>query len=140
MFILTLGMARNSKGGWLLYCLIHIPCIWRFKVGITSLNIGALKRAADIGKEMFGFPLPIMVLPIIGAYKIEKRMHRVMRPWKTVFYNGSGKSEWFILAPLFFTVPIMLAVWGLYLYAIDCWLGTTILPTLAGWLIDFALY
>lgn len=130
----------NSRGGWLLYCLIHIPCIWRFKVGITSLHIGAKKRAKGIDKAMFGFPVPIMVLPIPGAYHIEQEMHRILRQWQTNFYKGDGHTEWFILAPLFFTVPIMLAVWGLYLYAVDCWLGTTILPTLAGCLIDLVFW
>jgi hypothetical protein len=133
-------MARNSKGGWLLYCMVHIPCVWRFKVGITSLNIGAKKRAANIDKAMFGFPLPIMVLPVPFAYAIEQEMHRIMRAWKTDFYRGDGHTEWMILAPLFFTVPIMLSVWGLYIAAFDAWAGTRILPTVAGWVFEMIYF
>jgi hypothetical protein len=129
-------MARNSKGGWLLYCMVHIPCVWRFKVGITSLNIGAKKRAANIDKAMFGFPLPIMVLPVPFAYAIEQEMHRIMRLWHTDFYRGDGHTEWFNIAPLFFTVPIMLSVWAIYIAAFDAWAGTRILPTVAGWVFD----
>lgn len=124
----------KSKSGWLLYVMVHIPGIWRFKVGITSLNIGAKARAASIDKEMFGFPLPIMILPVPGAYYIEQELHRMMRRWNTRFYNGSGKSEWFILAPLFVAVPIMLCIWGLYLAAIDCYFNTSLLPLCAEFL------
>jgi hypothetical protein len=129
-------MSRNSKGGWLLYILIHFPGIWRFKVGITSLSIGAKKRAAGIDREMFGFPIPIMVLPIPGAYYVEQELHRMMARWQTRFYNGSGCSEWFILAPLFVALPIMLAIWCIYFYAFDCYFHTTILPTLAGFVYE----
>lgn len=118
----------KSKSGWLLYAMVHIPGIWRFKVGITSLNIGAKARAASIDKEMFGFPFPIMILPVPGAYHIEQALHRMMKRYNVRFYSGSGHSEWFILAPLFIAVPIMLCIWGLYLAALDYNLNTSLLP------------
>ena len=120
--------------------MIHIPGIWRFKVGITSLSIGAVKRAKSIDKEMFGFPVPIMILPIPGAFFIEQEMHRIMRRWNTRFTKASGKTEWFILAPLFFTLPIMLCVWGLYLAAFDAYFGTKALPVVAGWFFETIFY
>lgn len=131
-------MARNPRSGWLLYCLIHIPFFWKFKVGITSLHIGAKKRAANIDKEMFGFPVPIMVVPVPGAFKIEQEMHRIMRRFNTRFYNGSGKREWFNIAPLFFTVPIQIAIWGLYLVGIDAVCGTRIAPVVFSMIVDLA--
>lgn len=133
-------MARSSRSGWLLYCLIHIPFFWKFKVGITSLHIGAKKRAAGIDKEMFGFPFPIMVVPVPGAYHIEQEMHRVMKRWNTRFYNGSGRSEWFNLMPILFTVPIQIAIWGLYLAGIDLVLGTKFFPVVAGMVVDLAFW
>lgn len=129
-------MARNSKGGWLLYCMICIPWFWKFKIGITSLSIGAKKRARDIDKEMFGFPVPIMIVPLPFAYHFEQEIHRVLRWSKTDFYNGSGHSEWMNITPLFFAVPIMLTIWGLYLAGIDAIFHTTILPTVAKMFFD----
>lgn len=129
-------MSRNSKGGWLLYCFMCFPWVWKFKVGITSLSIGAAKRARDIDREMFGFPIPIMIVPLPGAFYVEQEMHRIMRRFNTRFTSASGKSEWFNVVPLFFTVPIMLAIWGLYLAGIDAIFHTTILPTIARWFFD----
>jgi hypothetical protein len=120
--------------------MVCIPWFWKFKVGITSLSIGAKKRAKAIDKEMFGFPIPIMVVPVPGAYFIEQEMHRIMRPFKTDFYKGSGHSEWMNIAPLFFTVPIMLTIWALYLLAIDRILGTQILPTVSAWFFDAVFF
>ena len=129
-------MARSSKGGWLLYCMACFPWVWKFKVGITSLSIGAAKRARDIDREMFGFPIPIMIVPVPGAYYIEQEMHRIMRRFNTRFTSASGKSEWFNVVPLFFTVPIMLSIWGLYFAGIDAIFHTTILPTVAQYFFD----
>lgn len=129
-------MARSSRGGWLLYVMVCIPWIWKFKVGITSLNIGAKKRASDIDREMFGFPIPIMIVPVPGAWFVEQEMHRIMRPFKTVFYKGSGRQEWFNFAPVFFALPIMFSIWGCYIFILDLCLGTKILPVLTKWFFD----
>lgn len=130
----------KSKSGWLLYLMIHVPGVWRFKVGITSLSIGASKRAKSIDKEMFGFPVPIMILPLPGAYFVEQEMHRVMRRWNTRFTKASGKTEWFILMPLFYTLPIMLTIWAVYLFIFDQICGTKALPVVAGWFFDIIFY
>lgn len=125
-------MAKNSRGGWLLYCMVHVPLIWKFKVGITSLSIGAKRRARAIDRAVFGFPVPIMVVPIpFGAYKVEQEMHRIMRPFQTRFYKGDGGSEWFNIVPLFFAVPVMLCIWLVYLFGIDLMFGTSIAPVCA---------
>lgn len=131
-------MARNkSKSGWLLYTMIHLPLFWKFKVGITSLSIGAKKRANSIDRDMPGIPIPIMVVPVPGAYYIEQEMHRIMRRYNTVFYRGDGRTEWFNIAPFFFTVPIQLTIWFLYLCLLDMALGTTIAPVTAEMFFDF---
>lgn len=124
-------MARSSRGGWLLYVMVHVPGIWRFKVGITSLHIGASKRAKNIDRKMFGFPLPIMILPVPFAYRIEQEMHRIMSGFQTRFYTGDGSSEWFIIAPILFAVPVMLSIWGIYLAIFDAWAGTKLYPVLS---------
>ena len=126
----------KSKSGWLLYIMVHFPMIIFFKVGITSISIGAKGRAKGIDREMPGIPIPILILPVPGAYHIEQELHRMMARFRVDFYKGSGHSEWFFLAPIFIAAPIMLTVWGLYLAAIDRVLGTRILPTVCGWVAD----
>jgi hypothetical protein len=121
-------MARDSKGGWLLYVMIHIPLIFMFKVGITSMHIGAKKRAAGIDREMWGYPLPIFFVVIPGAYHIEQWFHRSLSAFNFRFYKGSGASEWFVLVPLITVLPFMLAVWATYLGIVDYFCGTTALP------------
>jgi len=54
-------MARNSKGGWLLYCMIGVPWFWWVKIGITHISIGAAKRALSISDAFIGFAFPIMM-------------------------------------------------------------------------------
>ena len=124
-------MARNSKGGWLLYVMVHFPLIIFFKVGITSLSIGAKGRAKSIDREMPGRPIPIFFLPLPGAYKVEQELHRILKSTNVVFYKGSGCTEWFLLSPLFVVLPIMIMIWAGYLWLADCFFGTQILPFLA---------
>lgn len=124
--------------------MVHIPFVWKFKVGITHALLGALVRAKAvdraIDKSLWWWPFPTFVVSIVppliipfGAYRVEQEMHRIMRPFKSDWYKGDGHSEWFNLAPLFFAVPIMLVVWAGYLAGIDACLGTSILPTVADW-------
>lgn len=111
--------------------MVHFPIIVFFKVGITSMHIGAGKRAKDIDKTMPGIPIPIFILPIPGAWHFEQAFHRMCRKFRVNFYKGDGRSEWFFLAPVFLVIPTMCAIWCVYLYGIDRMLGTRILPVLA---------
>lgn len=131
---------NKSQKGWLLYIMIHVPFLIFLKVGITSWFIGSFKRAKSIDREMIGFPVPILILPIPGAYYIEQALHRMMKNFKVKFYNGSGKEEWFLLAPLFVALPIMVAVWFIYLMLLDRALGTTIAPTVANYIFEVVYY
>ena len=132
-------MARNSKSGWLLYCMIGVPWCWWVKIGITHIGIGALKRAFSIDKAMIGFPFPIMVVPIPGAYYFEQRIHRILKPINFRFYKGDGGSEWFWFFAAFFVIPVMLAIWGPYLKGLDLILETSIYPVVKDWFIDALL-
>ena len=126
-------MARNSTGGWLLYIMVHFPLIFLFKVGITSLTIGALYRSKLIDREMPGIPIPIFILPLPGAYHVEQELHRILKRTNFVFYKGSGCTEWFFISPLFVVLPIMLTIWAGYLWLADCFFGTTMLPFFSKW-------
>ena len=124
-------MARNPKSGWLLYCMIGVPWFWWVKIGITHVGIGALKRAFDVGKAFVGFPFPIMIVPIPGAYYFEQATHRNLKGISFKFYKGDGASEWFWFPAAFFIIPVMLVIWAIYFAGIDAIFHTTILPTVA---------
>lgn len=120
---------RDSKGGWLLYLMVHVPFIWFFKIGITSAEIGAAKRAKQVDRAVFGFPLPIMVLFLPGAYHIEQDLHRRFSFCHARFYRGDGHQEWFFMFPIVLW-PVMVAVWLSYIYAVDLVLGTAFFETI----------
>ena len=133
-------MARNSRGGWLLYVMVHLPLVFFFKVGITSLSIGAKARAKGIDRQMWGLPVPIFILPIPGAYHVEQALHKMLRRTNVNFYHGSGQREWFFLSPLIVVVPIMLVVWGFYLGIADMIMGTQMLPFVSRLLFNFLFW
>ena len=122
-------MKRDSKSGWLLYLMVHVPFIWFFKIGITSAEIGAAKRAKQVDRAVFGFPLPIMVLFLPGAYHIEQDLHRRFSFCHARFYRGDGHQEWFFMFPIVLW-PVMVAVWLSYIYAVDLVLGTAFFETI----------
>jgi len=130
-------MSRNPRGGWLLYVMIHLPLVFFFKVGITSLSIGAKARAKGIDRQMWGLPIPIFILPIPGAYHVEQALHKMLRRTNVKFYRGSGHQEWFFLSPLIVVVPIMLVVWGFYIGIADMLMGTQMLPFVSGLIFRF---
>jgi hypothetical protein len=116
--------------------MIGVPWFWWVKIGITHVGIGALKRAFDVGKAFVGFPFPIMIVPLPGAYHFEQATHRRLKGLSFKFYKGDGASEWFWFPAALFIIPIMLMVWAIYFLLGDIILGTTILPTVAGWFFD----
>ena len=121
----------KSRSGWILYIMIHFPIIVFFKVGITSARIGAKGRAKAIDREMPGIPIPIFFVPIPGAYYVEQALHRMMGFSNVRFYRKDGSSEWFLLAPLFIALPVMLMIWGLWVGVMDSIFGTNMLPVLS---------
>lgn len=125
---------RNSKSGWLLYLMVHFPFIWWWKIGITSAEIGAERRAKQVDRAVFGFPVPIMVLFVPGAYFIEQDLHRLFSPMKCRFYRGDGSTEffWFLVAPPVFL--FMVCMWLSYLYGIDLILGTNFFEVVVNFL------
>lgn len=109
--------------------MVHVPFIWFFKIGITHVETGAAKRAKQVDRAVIGFPVPIMVLFIPGAYHIEQDLHRRFSFCHTRFYSGDGSSEWFFLFPILLW-PFMAAMWLSYIYAVDLVLGTAFFETI----------
>lgn len=126
-------MARSSKSGWVLYLMVHVPFVWWWKIGITSVGIGAKRRAKNLDRAMPGFPVPVLFVIVPNAYGIEQELHRWFAWFNARFYKGDGASEFFWFPAAAPTAAIMMTVWGVYLWLLDAALGTTILPTLARW-------
>ena len=125
-------MSRNSKGGWVLYLLVHIPFIWWVKIGITSVGIGASKRAKNLDRAMFGFPIPIFFVVVPNAYGIEQELHRWFRRLNCRWYaKADGFSEWFWFPVAIPALAIMLSIVGCYIFIIDALFGTNALPFVA---------
>lgn len=120
--------------------MIGVPWFWWVKIGITHIGIGALKRALSISQAFVGFAFPIMILPIPGAYYFEQVIHGILSPLSWRFYKGDGASEWFWVFAAIFVLPVMIAIWGVYLALIDRLLGTSILTTVSTWFFDVVFF
>lgn len=120
--------------------MIGIPWVWWVKIGITHVSIGAFKRAFSVGKAFIGFPFPIMVVPIPGAYGIEQWLHGILKPLSCRFYKGDGSSEWFWLPAVGVVLPIMLLIVSMYLVSIDMILDTSIYPVVSGWFFEGLIF
>lgn len=112
-----MGTKRNSRGGSILYLMVHFPFFWWWKIGITG--VGAISRAKWIDKAVFGFPIPILVLWLPGAYHLEQWLHRRLSPMSVDFYRGDGHTEWFWFPAAALTTPPMLGIWWIYLAGLD---------------------
>ena len=100
-------------GFGVLYLMIHIPCVWWVKIGITGKT--ASSRAKELDKAVLGFPLPIMVMILPGVYGIEQALHRFFRFLSVSFYKGDGHTEWFWIPA---AIPVIL-LGGLYWMGVD---------------------
>ena len=91
----------------ILYVMVHAPCFWWIKIGITGKS--TRKRAAGINREMWGIPIPVVGIPIPFAKYHEAMLHRHCRRLNVRFYKGSGYSEWFWLPAI---VPALIVMIG----------------------------
>ncbi len=139
----TFRKGRDSKSGWVLYLMVHFPFLIFWKIGITGRT--ATARANDIDEAVFGFPIPVFVVIVPGAYMWEQMLHNLCRPLQVRFYKGDGASEWFMFMAAIPALAFMLAVWGFYFWlisqatnwdALEWYLGT--LGIIAGWILEFA--
>lgn len=111
--------------------MVHFPLVVFWKIGITGRS--ATARAADIDEAMFGFPVPVFIVVVPGAYGVEQWLHRVCGWLRVEFYKGDGHSEWFLFPAVIFALPVMLLIWGLYFFLIGCAMQWDAF----GWYVDF---
>lgn len=131
----------KSRDGWIVYLMVHFPFVWWWKIGTTGRS--ATARAEDIDEAVFGFPVPVFVVWMPGAYLFEQFLHRLCRGLHVDFYKGDGHTEWFWIPAVIIALPFMLAVWAGYAWlisqatnwdALEWYLMT--LQILAGWAIQ----
>lgn len=99
----------------ILYLMLHVPCVWWVKIGITGQT--AKKRASWIDKEMWGFPVPLFFVVIPYAYEVEQWLHEICGVLNVRFYKGSGCSEWFWLPAVLVAVPTMVVLFAIFILA-----------------------
>jgi hypothetical protein len=118
-------MRRSSKPFFgILYIFVHFPFIVFWKVGITGFGVGTEKRAKQVGRAVFGFPIPIFFAPIPFCYDTEQFLHRMFKGLNVRFYKGDGASEFFWFPVAAFVIPIMASIWiGYAWFLIFCFGG-----------------
>jgi hypothetical protein len=87
----------------IVYMLIHLPCVWRVKIGITGRS--SKERAKQVSRAMPGVAIPVGILFIpFLAHPVEQALHSLFQPLQTRFYRGDGSTEWFLIlvAPVFY--------------------------------------
>lgn len=102
----------------MLYLMVHIPFVVFWKIGITNFSVGASKRSDVIARSVFGFPFPVLVVPIPFCYQTEQAIHRMLSPLNVVFYKGDGASEYFWFPAAVFMAAIILAIYAVYALAV----------------------
>lgn len=128
---------RDSKNGAILYLMVHCPFFWWWKIGITGKSAG--QRARSIDKVMFGFPVPVMILFIPGAYFVEQDLHRHFSVFNFRFYEKDGASEWFWFPVAFVVLPLLISGWMGYVWLFDLCFGTNFFYLTLHFIVDNAL-
>lgn len=97
----------------IVYMLLHIPCVWRVKIGITGRSYKA--RAKQVSRAFVGIAVPVGIIFVpFFAKQIEDAFKFFFKPLKTRFYRGDGSTEWFLIlvAPVFYGLMwLHLVVW-----------------------------
>lgn len=113
--------------------MVHCPFFFFWKIGITGIS--ATKRAEGIGRAVIGFPIPVFILVIPGAYFLEQWLHDICHFLKVDFYKGDGHSEWFWFPAILPALAVQLLGWGLYAWIISKATAWNALD----WYLDFLL-
>lgn len=84
------------------YIFINVPYIWKCKIGISG---NVRRRRRKVSRSTPGFVIPVWVVYVPFAKKLEGQLHRFFGLFKSPFRKGSGRSEWFL------TLPVLPLAW-----------------------------
>ena len=82
----------------MLYVLYSFSFPWRFKIGFSW---DVQRRIEEVQASMsyeLGYSIKVrkaMAMPVLYAYQIEQRVHRLLNKTQCKDMRGSGKTEWF---------------------------------------------
>ncbi|MCF8246208.1 MAG: hypothetical protein K9J37_05360 [Saprospiraceae bacterium] len=100
-------MHKNQKSGngtsrrqWL-YLYLHVPFLFLVKLGISG---NYKRRARQVGRQSFGWAVPIFAVRIPFAWQCEQTMHRLFRVFNIHF---GGSKEWYLFPIVPFAILIM---------------------------------
>ncbi len=103
----------------MLFCPLYVPIPIIVKVGFSHDLVNVFDRAADLTKAIkWGCFLPICIVAVPFAYRLEKWFHRACKPVQVSVFKGSGSTETYP-APL--GIPVLLfmsLVWAGYFWAV----------------------
>ena len=102
----------------MLFCPLYVPIPIIVKVGFSHDLVNVFDRASDLTKAIkWGCFLPICIVAVPFAYRIEKWFHRRCKPVQVAVFKGSGSTETYPSPIALPVLAFMLFVWGLYFWA-----------------------
>lgn len=136
-FAIFKELKRDSHSGTILYLMVNLPFFWFWKIGI---GYDAWKRAKQVDRAVWGFPFPVMILFLPGAYQVEQDLHRHFSWCNIRYYKGDGASEWFLIfvAPIVFA--LMVCGWIGYVWVFDLFFNTDFHTMIIHKIVDLAFW
>lgn len=131
---------NKSKLGMILYLMVNIPYVWRWKIGITTKSM--FRRAKQVDRDAPGIPVALFGTIIPGAYFVEQWLHKQLFGLRSNYYKGDGHTEWFNIVaaiPAFMVMHMINCGWAWVISrcmswdALDWYLTT--LRIIAGWIV-----
>ena len=117
------GKTLSFFGIGVLYLMLCVPDIRRFKIGVTALHVGSKKRAAQVSESLPGILIPIFFVVVPGYYQVEAFLHWICAPFHAPFRRGDGHSEVFTWQAGFYAFVFMASLWVFEIAAIEWVLG-----------------
>lgn len=113
----------TSHRQWL-YLYVHVPLIVLVKLGISG---NYKRRARQVGRNSYGWALPVFAVKIPFAWQCEQTMHRLFRVFNIHF---GGSREWYFFPIIPFALAIMTLAFLLE------WLVLACIVSLILWLLN----
>lgn len=106
-----IGKTLSFFGIGVLYLLVCLPDIRRWKIGVTALHVGSEKRAKQVTKSLPGILIPVFFVVVPGYYQIEAYLHWICKPFHAPFKSGNGGSEIYFFQGALYAFFFMASIW-----------------------------
>ncbi len=130
----------SKLGFGFLYLLLGFPQVWKCKIGITGLHIGAKKRSKQVSEALPGIWLPVCFVPLPFVYLVEQAIHAGLKPLNRPYKGGGGGTEIFIFPAHLYGFYFIAGFWFLWFWSV-CWVfGFGFEDAVAVWLIPYLIF